>query len=398
VIIGPSTVYIAHALDEAVRPDGSDCRLEGWGERLYEFATHPDRVYDFARPGASAASYLEPPEGKDAIERLLYGPNLDHYWAGARAKMQELGGGLLLIQFGGNDARLLREEFPDATHEQIGEAFKEDLRYFVRAARELNFTPVLITSIEKRIRADDGRLEYSRGDLPRWTKELATAEGVAVLDLNARSHAAYDRLSEAEWRERFADCRNRWNGHVQDAHFEPKGARTAASWVRDLACEDADSRLCRALAGEPAAFRLTSEAFLPASRSPALSWANPPKGARSFALVIDDHDAVDAEGRFWVHWVVLNLPADTRDLPAGAAPVGALVERNSSGARAYFEPAFPESHTYVAHVYALDLDDLTRAQYASGEPIYHPDRIYDHRRFEQVFGNFILGEAELRSR
>src|SRR5215470_11931412 len=59
--------------------------------------------------------------------------------------------------------------------------------------------------------------------------------------------------------------------------------------------------------------------------SPALAWSGAPSGTKAFALVADDPDA---PGGTWVHWVVYDLPANTKDLAEGvpaaeSAPGGA---------------------------------------------------------------------------
>ena len=51
--------------------------------------------------------------------------------------------------------------------------------------------------------------------------------------------------------------------------------------------------------------------------SPALRWKIPPKGTKSFALLVHDPDA-PTEGSGWRQRVVINLPADVRELPADA--------------------------------------------------------------------------------
>jgi Raf kinase inhibitor-like YbhB/YbcL family protein len=51
--------------------------------------------------------------------------------------------------------------------------------------------------------------------------------------------------------------------------------------------------------------------------SPALSWKNPPKNTKSFALLVHDPDAPTG-GSGWWHWVVINIPATTAALPSGA--------------------------------------------------------------------------------
>ncbi len=95
--------------------------------------------------------------------------------------------------------------------------------------------------------------------------------------------------------------------------------------------------------------------------SPALDWPAPPNGTKSLALIVDDPDA---PGGIWVHWVVYNLPADSRGLPAGASqgkssasslPAGAVQGKNSFKRVNYGGPCPPSGeHHYRFHLYALD--------------------------------------------
>src|SRR5262245_45802943 len=63
--------------------------------------------------------------------------------------------------------------------------------------------------------------------------------------------------------------------------------------------------------------------------SPPLAWRGAPEGTRSFALIVEDPDAPDpaAPRRTWVHWVVVDLPPDTKELAENASrdslPAGA---------------------------------------------------------------------------
>ena len=47
-------------------------------------------------------------------------------------------------------------------------------------------------------------------------------------------------------------------------------------------------------------------------KSPPLYFCDVPKTAQSIALICDDPDA---PGGTWVHWVLFNLPPDTKELP-----------------------------------------------------------------------------------
>jgi Raf kinase inhibitor-like YbhB/YbcL family protein len=96
-------------------------------------------------------------------------------------------------------------------------------------------------------------------------------------------------------------------------------------------------------------------------QSPDLSWSGVPEDTKSFALIEHDPDAPRGD---WTHWVVYNLPADTRALPAGAAkhlPAGAKQGQNDWDKAAYGGPCPPSGrHRYVHTLYALDtvLPDL----------------------------------------
>jgi hypothetical protein len=103
-----------------------------------------------------------------------------------------------------------------------------------------------------------------------------------------------------------------------------------------------------------------------ANLSPALSWKNPPAGTRSFAVTVYDPDAPTGSG--WWHWVVFNLPADTRGLEAGAGdpasgkmPAGAVQGRTDFGKTGWGGPCPPKGsrpHRYVFTVHALSVEKI----------------------------------------
>ena len=91
--------------------------------------------------------------------------------------------------------------------------------------------------------------------------------------------------------------------------------------------------------------------------SPALAFDGIPEGAESMALICDDPDAPAGT---WVHWVLFNLPPDTRSLPEAIAPQkerddGSRQGANGFGKIGYGGPAPPSGvHRYYFKVYALD--------------------------------------------
>ena len=98
--------------------------------------------------------------------------------------------------------------------------------------------------------------------------------------------------------------------------------------------------------------------------SPTLSWDGVPEVAKSLALTVYDPDAPTGSG--WWHWVVFNLPIETRALPAGASkseamPEGAVESMTDFGAPGYGGPCPPVGdapHHYIFTLHALDVEKL----------------------------------------
>ena len=154
-------------------------------------------------------------------------------------------------------------------------------------------------------------------------------------------------------------------------------------------------------AAQDAGFALRSSAFsaggeIPSrytceglDQSPPLAWTEPPSGTRSLALVVDDPDAPDpkAPQTTWVHWVVVGIPAQARQLPDGAGsgrlPGGARNGANDWKRGDYGGPCPPIGrHRYFFKLYALDasLSDLSSPSKAE---------------LERAMQGHILGQAEL---
>ena len=99
--------------------------------------------------------------------------------------------------------------------------------------------------------------------------------------------------------------------------------------------------------------------------SPALEWSGVPDGTKSVALIVQDPDAPDPDApkMTYVHWVLYDLPADSRGLPesVSALPAGTREGLNDWKRTGYGGPCPPIGrHRYYFRLFALDtvLGDL----------------------------------------
>ena len=123
--------------------------------------------------------------------------------------------------------------------------------------------------------------------------------------------------------------------------------------------------------------------------SPFLSWDNAPAGTRAIALIADDPDA---PGGTWVHWVIYDLPADTKKLAEGVTKTETLERGAKQGVNdfrrvGYSGPCPPPGlpHRYLFTLYALDAPTTLKPRATKQQLL---DAIKGH----------ILGEAQLTGR
>ena len=102
------------------------------------------------------------------------------------------------------------------------------------------------------------------------------------------------------------------------------------------------------------------------NKSPALKWSGAPAGTKSYAVTVYDPDAPTGSG--WWHWIVIDIPAGTSALAAGAGavdgkalPPGATQMRIDYGVHGWggvCPPPGDKPHHYRFTVYALKVDKL----------------------------------------
>lgn len=94
-----------------------------------------------------------------------------------------------------------------------------------------------------------------------------------------------------------------------------------------------------------------------ADLSPALKWADPREGTKSFALIVDDPDAPVGT---WTHWLAWNIPGSSTGIPEGVAKSETLADGTRQGKNdfkrfGYGGPCPPpgQPHRYFFKLYAL---------------------------------------------
>ena len=107
--------------------------------------------------------------------------------------------------------------------------------------------------------------------------------------------------------------------------------------------------------------------------SPPLSWEDPPKGTKSFALAVTDPDVPEQFNfpRVFVHWLVYDIPASVIAIPEGASPGGKMPagsrELNTDfvtfkipGYSNHYGGPWPPdaAHRYVFTLYALKSESI----------------------------------------
>jgi lysophospholipase L1-like esterase len=184
----------------------------GWGMPFSVFFDSTIMVDNRAKNGRSTKSFRA--EG-------LWQPVMDN--------MQQ--GDYVLIQFGHNDEG----------KEKVGryttpEEFKANLLQYVQEARSKKAIPVLITPVARRTFDDKGQVKESHPIYADAVREVARANNVPLIDLDARSMALLQQFGPAASPYLFnylepGEHPNYPEGRKDDTHFSELGARRMAELV-----------------------------------------------------------------------------------------------------------------------------------------------------------------------
>ncbi|KAB7769859.1 rhamnogalacturonan acetylesterase [Xanthomonas maliensis] len=176
----------------------------GWGQMLQSwFDPAQWEVRNHAKGGRSTRSFIAEGRLEDIAKQLRRGD-------------------VVLIQFGHHDAR--REDASRYTDPQGDDV--QLLRRYIAVARDNGATPILITPAA-RLRYDFGALLDTHGRYTLAMQQLASAERVGLIDLNASSSDWIRALGEQAAKPYFLFTDSKADG----THFSHAGATTVACLV-----------------------------------------------------------------------------------------------------------------------------------------------------------------------
>ena len=187
--------------------DLSDGKPErGWGMMFPNFVDETFQVVNYAQNGRSTKSFID-----------------KGLWDKVCNALQP--GDYVFIQFGHNDAKA---DDPERYAPAFG-AYQDNLRTFIRGAREKGATPVLLTPLARRW-FKDGKLDRNcHTDYPAAMKQVAEEEGVTLLDITTKSLDWLEGLGDEASKPYFMIS----TGKDDNTHTVARGARK----VTEMVCE-----------------------------------------------------------------------------------------------------------------------------------------------------------------
>ena len=311
-VIGDSTV--------CNYPPEHACR--GWGQYIQDYFKDTVQVINLARSGRSTKTFIK---------------------EGLWAKTLEARPDILLIQFGHNDSHA--SDRPESTNAATD--FRDYLRRYIDEASSVGATPILVTPVQRRTYASDGKLDNSLLIYANAMKAVAAEKGVKVIDLNASSGRLYEQLGAA--------ANDAVASTPQDrTHFNERGARLMAHLVMQELTQ-VEPRLAKELSltgpmsrGRIAAKPLFRDPVHDGAADPVLCW-NP--AAKKWFMFYTNRRAnvPNTPGVTWVHGTQIGI-AESADGGATWQYRGTANISFGQGRHSFWAPEVIE-HDGIYHMY-----------------------------------------------
>ena len=207
----PLRVYLVGDSTCATKELAKQNPERGWGHMFQPLFDASVRVENHAANGRSTRSFRD--EGR---------------WTAVYERLQP--GDYVFIQFGHND-----QKQNDSTRYASPAQYAENLRCYVRAAREKGAIPVLLTPIVRR-HFTEGTLDDTHGAYAVVVRRVAAGERTPLIDAEQLTRAWVsalgDELSRAYYMWVAPGTNPRWpDGRTDNTHLNVRGARAVARMI-----------------------------------------------------------------------------------------------------------------------------------------------------------------------
>lgn len=183
----------------------------GWGMPFQYFFDSTVMVENHAKNGRSTRTFIS-----------------ENRWQPIEVKLKK--GDYVFMQFGHND-----ESKEKTDRYTTPEEYKKNLNKFITDTRAKGATPVLLTPVSRR-KFVEGKQQETHTVYSALVKEVALAEKVAFIDLDALSREYYQNMGEENSKLLFLQLEagehpNYPEGKIDNTHFSEMGARKIAQIV-----------------------------------------------------------------------------------------------------------------------------------------------------------------------
>lgn len=174
----------------------------GWGEKIGDFFdTAQLKISNHAMAGRSTRTFIKEKRWERVMSLIKKGDYLIMQFGhneGSKPDTNKAGYRGVLKGTGEETVELT---WPDSTKETV-HTYGWYIRKFIQDAKSKGAIPV-VASMIPRNEFRDGKVERADKNYGKWAKEVAAAEGVAFIDLNAITADKYDALGAEKVKEFF---------------------------------------------------------------------------------------------------------------------------------------------------------------------------------------------------
>ena len=200
--------------DSTCQTNGEDTYPQtGWGQLLQDYVTKDYKVINLAKNGRSTKSFID--EG-------LFDP----------CKKRLKKGDIVIIQFGHND-----EKEDINRHTDPFTSYQDNLNYFIDVTLKKGATPILISSIYRRLFIKEHKLvKNTHGLYPKAMKQVAKKRKVIFIDMNKITYLWLKKLGDSKSKQYFMNFDsniylNYKEGKEDNTHLRYDGAKVICEFI-----------------------------------------------------------------------------------------------------------------------------------------------------------------------